>query len=239
MLLVAILVVSTITSDGASIINSEARRLSRTMQSIGNDHSKEIHPWRGQEGYQNFLAATAEPASGESSARIGRRMLSDDPLEAAANAVESLAARADAAASAASKAADKQAKSFKDTFHLPVAAAAPTSTTPPATAPVAVSPQAASKVAAVVLAPTSAPTLAPTTTNLAAAPALAAVPAAVAPSAWEQQDPVRERTVEVPNFQLGAVLLEHANLIANVTGGNGSHVIVATRLAQQQLQNEV
>ena len=55
----AILVVSTITSDGASIINSEARRLSRTMQSIGNDHSKEIHPWRGQEGYQVLPACSA------------------------------------------------------------------------------------------------------------------------------------------------------------------------------------
>ena len=48
-----------------------------------------------------------------------------------------------------------------------------------------------------------------------------------------------QRTQAVPTFQLGAFLLEHANLITPLAGGGGSHVIQATQLAQQQLQAEV
>ena len=52
MLLVAILAVCAITSDGASITNSEANRASRMMLSIVDDNAGNIHPWRGDKGYQ-------------------------------------------------------------------------------------------------------------------------------------------------------------------------------------------
>lgn len=91
----------------------------------------------------------AETASGDN-ARIGRRALSEDPFEAAANVVKSLtaganAAGADAAASAAGTAAGKQFKSFTDTLLHPVDATPPPSTTPPATTSVAAPPLAASQ----------------------------------------------------------------------------------------------
>ena len=48
-----------------------------------------------------------------------------------------------------------------------------------------------------------------------------------------------QREKAVPDFQLGAFLVEHANLIEPLEGSNGGHVIQAAKLAQQQLRAEV
>lgn len=48
-----------------------------------------------------------------------------------------------------------------------------------------------------------------------------------------------QRTRDVPEYQLGAFMLEMANLINSTETFNGSHVIAGASLAQKQLQAEV